>query len=71
MEGAEKSESNYYSAIMIHSLVTHHIEAMEKVGEQHILTKCSKCNTFQVINDILHEIMNFNTLKTRPSASEN
>ena len=26
---------------------------MEKVAEQHILTKCSKCNTFQVINDLV------------------
>ena len=36
---------------------------MEKIGEQHILTKCSKCNTFQVISDLVHEIMNFNELK--------
>ena len=26
---------------------------MEKVAEQHIYTKCSKCNTFQVINDLV------------------
>ena len=36
---------------------------MENVAEQHILTKCSKCKTFQVISDLLHEIMNFNALK--------
>ena len=24
-----------------------------KVAEYHILTKCSKCNTFQVINDLV------------------
>ena len=58
MEGTEKSESSYYSP-----KVTHHVVAMEKVGEQHILTKCSKCNTFQVISDLLHEFMNFNALK--------
>ena len=26
---------------------------MEKVAEKHILTKSSKCNTFQVINDLV------------------
>ena len=36
---------------------------MEKVAEQHILTKCSKCNTFQVISDLVHDFMNFNVLK--------
>ena len=36
---------------------------MEKVAEQHILTKCSKCNTFQVIGDLVHDFMNFNALK--------
>ena len=36
---------------------------MEKVGEQHILTKCSKYNVFQVISDLLHEFLNFNALK--------
>ena len=36
---------------------------MEKVAEQHILTKCSKCNTFQVISDLVHDFMNFNALK--------
>ena len=36
---------------------------MERVAEQHILTKCSKCNTFQVISDLVHDFMNFNALK--------
>ena len=36
---------------------------MEKVAQQHILTKCSKCNTFQVISDLVHDFMNFNALK--------
>ena len=36
---------------------------MEKVAEQHILRKCSKCNTFQVIGDLVHDFMNFNALK--------
>ena len=36
---------------------------MEKVAEYHILTKCSKCNTFQVISDLVHEFRNFNALK--------
>ena len=36
---------------------------MEKVAESHILTICSKCNTFQVIGDLVHDFMNFNALK--------
>ena len=36
---------------------------MKKVAEQHILTKCSKCNTFEVISDLVHDFMNFNALK--------
>ena len=36
---------------------------MEKVAEKHILTKCSKCNTFQVIIDLVHDFINFNALK--------
>ena len=30
-----------------------HVLAMEKVAEQHILTKCSKSKTFQVISDLI------------------
>ena len=41
-------------AVGIHSPVTHLVAAIEKVAEQHILTKCSKCNIFQVIRDLLH-----------------
>ena len=40
-------------AIETDTQVTHHVVAMEKVAEQHIFRKCSKCNTFQVMNDLL------------------
>ena len=40
-------------AIEIDSQVTHHFVPMEK----------SKCNTFQVISDLVHDFMNFNALK--------
>ena len=33
---------------------------MEKVDEEHILTKCSNCNNFQVL---VHDFRNFNALK--------
>ena len=36
---------------------------MKKVAEQHIFTKCYKCNTFEVISDLVHDFMNFNALK--------
>ena len=36
---------------------------MKKVAEQHIFTECCKCNTFEVINDLVHDFMNFNALK--------
>ena len=36
---------------------------MKKVTEQHIFTKCCKCNTFEVISDSVHDFMNFNALK--------
>ena len=64
MKDTEKSKSSYYSlSYWNRHPVTHHIVAMEKVAEKHILTKCSKCNTFQVISDLVHDFMNFNTLK--------
>ena len=47
----------------IETQFTHHVVAMEKVAEQNILKKCSKCNTFQVISNLVHDFMNFNTLK--------
>ena len=43
--------------------VTHIVVAMEKVGKFANLTKCSKCNTFQGIGDLVHDFMNINTLK--------
>ena len=58
MEGTEKSESSYYLGTGIDSKVTHHIMAMEKVAAQNILTKCSTCNTFQVISDLVNDFMN-------------
>ena len=36
---------------------------MKKEAEQHIFTKCCKCNTFEVISDLVHDFMNFNALK--------
>ena len=45
-------------AIGIHYQVTHHVVAVENVAEQHILPKCFKCNTSQIIRDLLHEFMN-------------
>ena len=36
---------------------------MKKVAEQHIFTKCCKCNTFEVISDLVYDFMNFNELK--------
>ena len=47
----------------IDAQVTHHIIAMKKVAEQHNLAKCSKCNNFQVISDLVHDFINFNALK--------
>ena len=41
-------------AIRIDSQVTHHVVAMEEVAQKHILTKCSKCNTFPVTSDLLN-----------------
>ena len=50
-------------AIEADTQLTHHIVAMKKVAEQHIFTKCCKCNTFEVISDLVHDFMNFNALK--------
>ena len=36
---------------------------MKKIAEYHILTKCCKYNTFQVIIDLVHDFINFNALK--------
>ena len=58
--GTEKTESSYFSAIGIVFQVTHHIVAMAKVAEEHILTKCSKFNGFQVLSDLVHDFVNFN-----------
>ena len=50
-------------AIAIDTQVTDHVVAMKKIAEYHILTKCSKCNTFQVIIDLVHDFINFIALK--------
>ena len=44
----------------IDAQVNHHVVAMGKVAEQHVLVKCSKCNIFQVIRDLMQDFMNFN-----------
>ena len=40
-------------AMEIHFQTTDHVVAVEKVAEQHIGTKYSKCNTFRVISHII------------------
>ena len=37
----------------IHFQTTDHVVAVEKVAEQHIATKYSKCNSLGVISDII------------------
>ena len=37
----------------IHFQTTDHVVAVEKVAEQHILTKYSKCNSLGLISDII------------------
>ena len=50
-------------AIEIDTQVTDHVVAMKKIAEYHILTNCFKCNTFQVIIDLVHDFINFNAIK--------
>ena len=66
MEGTEKSESSYYSLSYWDRLPSYSpcCSYGKNTAEQHILTKCSKSNTFQVINDLMHDFMNFNELTT-------
>ena len=40
-------------AMEIHFQTTDHVVAVEKVAEQHITTKYSKCNTLRVISHII------------------
>ena len=42
----------------IHFQTTDHIVAVEKVAEQHIGTKYSKCNSFRVISHIFTKSSN-------------
>ena len=63
MEDTEKSKSSYYSL----SYWDRHPSYSPYCSygkSSNILTKCSKCNTFQVISDLMHDFMNFNALKT-------
>ena len=54
MVGTEKLDSSYYSLSYWDKLPSYHVVTRQKVAEQHILTKCSKCNTFQVTSDSLN-----------------
>ena len=48
-------ESSYCSAMpWLTGLQFHCVTADAKVGEQHIETKYSKCNSFQVTTDLLN-----------------
>ena len=49
MEGTEKSETSYYS-----------LSYRDRLP---IYSPCSKCNTFKVISDLVHDFINFNALK--------
>ena len=40
-------------ALEIHLQTTDHVVAVEKVAEQHIATKYSKCNSLRVISHII------------------
>ena len=42
-----------HSATEIHFQTTDHVVAVEKVPEQHIWTKYSKCNSLRVISHII------------------
>ena len=64
MEGTETSQSGYYSLSNWDRLPSYHVAwFLGKVAKQQILTKCSICNTFQVVSDLVHVFMNFNPLK--------
>ena len=55
MKVTEKSEvAISHLAMGIDAQVIHHDVAMKKVAEQQILTKSSKCNSFQVTTDLLN-----------------
>ena len=45
--------------IAVDTQVTHHVVAMGSVADYHILTKCSKCNTC----DLVQHFMSFDALK--------
>ena len=62
-ESFDSSSSNSRMNTETDTQLTHHIVAMKKVAEQHIFTKCCKCNTFEVRSDLVHDFMNFNALK--------
>ena len=50
----KSSKSSYYSQAMeIHFQTTDHVVAVEKVAEQHVGTKYSKCNSLKVRSHII------------------
>ena len=62
----EKGESSHDLPIAIHLQTTDHIEAMEKVAEQAISRKYSKCKSILVKTDLLNvaKIPKTRTLKS-------
>ena len=64
MDVTKKSKSSYYSLSYWDRLPNYSpCCSYGKMAEKHILTKCSKCNIFQVISDLVHDFMDFNALK--------
>ena len=64
MEVTGKSQSSYYSVSYEDRYPNYSpCYSYQNVAEEHILAKCSKCNTFQVISDLVHDFINFNALK--------
>ena len=61
MEGNEKSESSYYS-LSYHNRCPSYSPCCSYVknAEYYILMKYCKCNTFQIIRDLVHDFMTFN-----------
>ena len=51
-----KGKSSYYSAMpQARGLKFYYVIADPKVGEYHIWTKFSQCNSFQVTSDFTHD----------------
>ena len=54
----------------IHLQTTDHVVAVEKVAEQHIGTKYSKCNSLEVISHIIILGKCYYSLKCRPKVTK-